>query len=85
VSKKIERLLARWEGAKRLSRSKAERIENKMMRSINPEVGRIKRGLCVGASERNGSILEQSSKYTPVFRARDLLNNISLFLLLIGC
>jgi hypothetical protein len=80
VSKKIERLLARWEGAKRLSRSKAERIENKMGCNPSPDVGRTKRGLCVGVSERNGSILEQSSKYTPVFsRARDLLNNISLF------
>jgi hypothetical protein len=33
---------------------------------------------------KEGSILEQSSKYTPVLRARGVLNSVSFFLLIIG-
>jgi hypothetical protein len=83
--KRIGSLLARWEGVERPSRSKGERIINKMGQRPSSEKGRTKRVLFRGAREKRRSIVEQSENYTYVFRARAVPKQcISFFLLIIG-
>jgi hypothetical protein len=55
-----------------------------MERSDNSGKRRIKRVRLGHKGGKEGSILEQSSKYTPVLRARGVLNSVSFFLLIIG-
>jgi hypothetical protein len=67
------------------SRSKEERIRNKMMRSIRPREGRAKRAQCGGrgCGGREYTCAKQKV-YSCFSRARGLLNSVSFFLLIIG-
>jgi hypothetical protein len=78
-------MLARWVeggGSRRRvgprRRSKSERIENKMGEAQSG-MKEDKKRLCVGVSEGNGGYSCFAKVYSWFSRARDLLNNISLF------
>jgi hypothetical protein len=54
-------------------------VDIKMTRSGSPVERRAKRVRLGEQGGEEGSILEQSSKYTPVLRARGVPNSITLF------
>jgi hypothetical protein len=57
-------------GGRSPSRSKADRIRNKMLRSNSAGLRSTKRVLFRGARKKRRSIVEQSEKYTLAVRAR---------------
>jgi hypothetical protein len=68
-----------------VSRSKDERIINKMVRSANSRVWRIKRGWVGTSGWEEWENTYAKQKYTPVSsRARGTKQYISFFLLIIG-
>jgi hypothetical protein len=85
LAEKKNRESASEVGGRSPSRSKEDRIRNKMMRSIRPREWRSKRAQCGGrgCGGREYTCAKQKV-YSCFSRARGLLNSVSFFLLIIG-